>query len=261
MPSNRTSAQPGIAGPTLADLDVSELTAALGASDMPVRARGASREQLAAWAQQGLDRLGADAIRERAERTAYLDYGERGIGVSTPAERAELRGMWPSVRRLDAANDAAYDLRKQLAADLLRAPEIGVEHSGRPAVAVATEKDLRNAKGAREHAVKQAEAAREAGDEELARGADGLAGIMDADVRRRQAAEAERLRLAEAAAPKATVTAGLDPAAVQAERHTTIEETFSDPQATRVEIAWALNWSAEAEAAEPAASVEPEAAI
>ena len=105
MPSNRTSdAHAEAAGPTLADLSVSELSAALGASDMPARGwRSVSRDQLAAWARQGIDRIGVQAVRERAERTAYLDYGERGIGTNTPAESAELRGMWPSVGRLDAA--------------------------------------------------------------------------------------------------------------------------------------------------------------
>ena len=46
-------------------------------------------DQLAAWAQQGIDRIGVQAVRERAERTAYLDYGERGIGTNTPAESAD----------------------------------------------------------------------------------------------------------------------------------------------------------------------------
>jgi hypothetical protein len=138
MPSNGTSGRPQAAGPTLVDLSVNELTAALGASDMPARGwRNASHEQLAAWVQQGLDRRGADGVRVTAERTAYLDYGERGTGVITPAERAELRGMWPSVRRLDAAYDGAYRLRRQLAVDLVGVPETEVPSSTRPAVAEA----------------------------------------------------------------------------------------------------------------------------
>jgi hypothetical protein len=102
---------------------------------MPTRSRGASREELAVWAREGVDLIGVQAVREKAERTAYLDYGERGIGTNTPAESAELRGMWPSVRRLDAANNGAYQLRRALAADLLGVPVTEVEYSARPGAA------------------------------------------------------------------------------------------------------------------------------
>lgn len=141
MPSNGTSAAAEAAAPALADLTVSELTAALGASDMPARGwRSAPRGQLGAWAQQGLDRRGIQAVRETAERTADLDYAERGTATATPAERAELRGMWPSTRRLDAARDGAYQLRQQLVADRLGVPDREVSLSSRPAAdAVAPE--------------------------------------------------------------------------------------------------------------------------
>ncbi|HET6190484.1 MAG TPA: hypothetical protein VFE59_26210 [Trebonia sp.] len=96
-------------GPTLADLDAAELTEALGASDMPARARSASRGQLAVWAQQGLDRLGADGVRDRAEQTRHLRLGAV-CGTNTPEQNAELHRLWPSAARERHAADAAYGL-------------------------------------------------------------------------------------------------------------------------------------------------------
>jgi hypothetical protein len=135
MRSNLISRRPRVTGPTLADLDVYQLAEALGASDMPPRARDASREQLAAWAQQGLDRLGADAVRDRADRTTRLDYGSV-VRTNTPEQTAELRGLWPSVRHLDATRETAFGLRKHLAAGILGVSEREIGPSGRAASAV-----------------------------------------------------------------------------------------------------------------------------
>jgi hypothetical protein len=102
--------------PALAGLDASELAEALGASDMPARVRGASREQLAAWGQQGLDRLGADGVRGRAEQTRHLRLGAV-CGTNTPEQNAELHHLWPSFVREQAATDAAFGLGTRLAAE------------------------------------------------------------------------------------------------------------------------------------------------
>ena len=100
--------------PALTGLDASELAEALGASDMPARVRGASREQLAAWGQQGLDRLGADGVRDRAEQTRHLRLGAV-CGTNTPEQNAEYTRLWPSAARDRQAADAAYTLRPRLA--------------------------------------------------------------------------------------------------------------------------------------------------
>jgi hypothetical protein len=106
------------AGPDiLAGLDVTQLTVALGASDMPARARNVSHEQLAAWAEQGISRVGMRYVELAAKVTHHIDYAERGIGTATSHEVAILRGVWPSAQRLDAAYDGAYALRKHLAAE------------------------------------------------------------------------------------------------------------------------------------------------
>jgi hypothetical protein len=83
---------------------------------MPARARGASSEQLAAWAQQGISRVGIEYVQLAAKVTHHIDYAERGTGTATPQEVAILRSVWPSTRRLETAIDGAYDLRKHLEA-------------------------------------------------------------------------------------------------------------------------------------------------
>lgn len=218
-------------GPVLAGLDVGELSEALGASDMPARCRSASRGQLAAWAQQGLDRLGADAVRERAERTRTLRLGAV-CGTNTPGQNAEYSRLWPSAARDRQAVDSAYTLRTRLAAEILGVAETEVSLSGRPAAEVdaarerewarqwgaeaSTVTELEQAEpagalarlqswaaglspgealslagDAHEHAQGQAEVARAAGNENLAQSAEALAGLMATKISQLQAAAVE----------------------------------------------------------------------
>ncbi|HET6190483.1 MAG TPA: hypothetical protein VFE59_26205 [Trebonia sp.] len=102
---------------------------------MPPRGgRAASREQLTAWAQQGLDRLGAEAVHSRAERTHFLAK-QSAFGTAAPEDTAELRGMWASDRQLQNATDAAFGLRSHMAAELLGVPEEHLGFSSHPAAA------------------------------------------------------------------------------------------------------------------------------
>jgi hypothetical protein len=99
---------------TVASLSYGELSVALNASDMPgTHAPGVGLRQLSAWAQQGLDRLGADTVRRIDQRTRAL-ASRYESGELTAAERAEYRRMWPSQRRRNTAISHAYHLTSAL---------------------------------------------------------------------------------------------------------------------------------------------------
>jgi hypothetical protein len=247
MHDNRTSDQPEAAGPTLADLDVGELTAALGASDMPARVRDAPRDQVTAWAQQGLDRLGADAVRERAERTAARNGAYPN---HTAEQQAEYHSMWPSAARLRAANDAGHGLRKHLAAELTGAPESEVQFSGRPAAYEAERQGhIDSVANARRVFAEREAQAREVGDaaETWANGT--LAKQMGEALNELGADESGRPALYK---PPAAEISHVD---TEAECRAEAAAIFSTPEATPDEVSWAGNWGAEAETAEAA---EPE---
>lgn len=95
----------------LAELDREQLIVALGMSDMPSRIRGeVSTDQLAAWAEQGLARKGIEYIRLASTVTLKLNI-KHAMGTINAAEAAILAAIWPSIQRLDTANDCAYELR------------------------------------------------------------------------------------------------------------------------------------------------------
>lgn len=98
----------------LASLDNGELAVALNASDMPDRRTPeADAAQFAAWARQGLERLGTAEVRRLSERTCALGYRYE-CGELAAGERAEYRRIWPSLRRRDTAISRAFTLNCEM---------------------------------------------------------------------------------------------------------------------------------------------------
>jgi hypothetical protein len=89
-----------------------ELMVAFGASDMPNRIRGGfpHAAQLAAWAEQGLARKGAEYVRLAGAVTLALNI-RHAMGTITAAESRIFRSVWPSIQRCDTANDCGWELR------------------------------------------------------------------------------------------------------------------------------------------------------
>lgn len=103
----------------LASLNYGMLAVALNASGMPDRKQRPAPDtaQLAAWARQGLDRLGLAEVRRLDARTRALGYWYEYGGHPdrlTRAERAEFRRMWLSTRRRNVAHDHAYRLASDM---------------------------------------------------------------------------------------------------------------------------------------------------
>jgi hypothetical protein len=97
--------------PDVHDLSRTELTVAVYASDAPLRSwrdlDSMRREELLAWAAQGLDRLGEELTWWYAWRTRALGGHE---DTWTADDRAEWKRMWPKARRESLANDAAWHI-------------------------------------------------------------------------------------------------------------------------------------------------------
>lgn len=92
------------------------LQGALNASDMPARIdRSADVAQIAAWARQGLDRIGIRQARRDDTRTRAASVpAAYGTGEAQRAAAAELRAIWGSTRRRDTAVDYAWRLADAL---------------------------------------------------------------------------------------------------------------------------------------------------
>lgn len=88
-------------------LSYGELSAALNASDMPNRKdKSTNVNQIAAWARQGLARLGLDQARRIDARTRSANVpAAYGTGTAKWDAGAELRAVWGTVRRRDTAVD------------------------------------------------------------------------------------------------------------------------------------------------------------
>ena len=94
--SDACAAEPA-ASPHAGELTYGELAVALYASDMPTAKGSPAPAEIAAWAGQGLDRLGPARVWE-------LDYrGRRAVGRDP-----EYSAVWPSPRRAGAARALAY---------------------------------------------------------------------------------------------------------------------------------------------------------
>lgn len=91
----------------LAALEYGELSAVLNASDMPDRKdKSADINRIAAWARQGLARIGTDLAGRTAARTRAANIpAAYGTGPARQAAAAELRAVYGTVRRRDTAVD------------------------------------------------------------------------------------------------------------------------------------------------------------
>ncbi len=100
----------------LAALRYGELSALLNASDMPARKdMSTDVAQIAAWARQGLDRIGIDQARRTDARTRAANVpAAYGAGAVKRTAAAELRAVWGTVRRRDTAVDYAGRLHDTL---------------------------------------------------------------------------------------------------------------------------------------------------
>lgn len=96
---------PVVAPVVVADLTGSERTVALYASDMPTRRRPGKNEQLRTWIAQGVERLGTEELRRRAE---FLN-GHFLLALSnvvTAQVQARHEQSYPDAWRLEVARQA-----------------------------------------------------------------------------------------------------------------------------------------------------------